>query len=470
MLALSLCVSAASAQQKDRRLNPPLAPLPPLSADESSSKAAGADSTGAAPDTAQARRESRPLAGAEQRTLGLSSGARNFLLYSFNFYAGGDTNPQSFGNNSAPTAQNSVGTELAFHRLWQRYELTTQYSGNGIFYSSRPDLNTTFHDFAVSQKFAWGRWKMLVDDQASYSPDARGTNSSFGNLPSGLGGAINNGLLNLNPLHVPNQSILTVRAPRISNTVVGELDYTASPRSTLTLSGSYGLLHFLDSGFIDGSNLGFRTGYGYLLTHRDTVSLSYGATLFRFDSGISLDSHTVYLSYGRRIGGRLLFEVSGGPQVTLLHGFATGSKTLNSWSLNTSVHYRLSRSDLSLSYLRAVTGGSGVLLGAQTHQVQASLSRQLSRVWSGSVDVAYARNETLAPLAATSGNRIYDNWGGGFRLSRPVGHYAEMYFAYSAQRQTTQVPGCVGAACGLVGLRQVFGIGFNFRSRPVQID
>ncbi len=470
MLALSLCVTAASAQQKDPRLNPPFAPLQPLSADESSSKAPGANSTGAAPDAAQTRRDSRPLSGAEQGTLGSGSGARNFLLSSFHFYAGGDTNPQSIGNNSAPTAQTTVGGELALHRQWKRYELTTQYTGDEEIYSSHPELNRSFHELAFSQKAAWSRWKMSLDDQASYSPDARATYFNFGNLPSGLGSAINTGLLNLNPFLTPNQSILTVREPRISNTVAGELDYTASARSTLTLSGSYGLLHFLDSGFIDERNFGVRTGYDYRLTPRDTVSVSYAAMLFRFDSGTSLDSHTVYLSYGRRITGRLLFEVSGGPQVTLLHGLAAGADTLTSWSLNTSIRYRLSNSDLSLSYQRGVTGGSGVLLGAQTNQVRASLTRRLSRVWSGTVDFGYARNETLAPLAATSGNVTYDSWGGGFRLTRPVGHYAEMYFAYSAQRQTVQSPGCVGAACGFVGLRQVFGIGFNFRFRPVQID
>jgi len=468
ILALALCVPAAWAQQKDPRTNPPIAPLPPLSADESSSKADSTSPEVAPVEASQARQDRKPLSGAEEWAVTSGAVSRDYLLASFNFFQGADTNAGSSGGNNTVRSQSIVGGDLAYHRLWDSYELTAMYDGSGRFYTPRSNLNGSFHNFRLSQKFMGRRWALLLSDQVSYSPDARGGAAGFGRLPSGLGSAIDRGLGNVGGLLLPNQSILTSRATRVSNAVLGQLEFYATRRSSFTFGGSYGILRFLDSGFIDGNNIGLRTGYNYAVTGRDTVAVSYGANLFRYvDSSASRDSHFAHLAYGRRITGRLAFHVAGGPQITLVDNQA-GSRRITSWSMDTGINYRFPTSDVSLSYRRGVTGGSGLLFGAETNEVRVTLSRRLSRLWSASLNAGYAHNESLRGTTAVK--RVYDSWHAGLNLRRPLGRHASLFFRYSAQQQFVDFPGCVGTACGSVRLRHVFGIGFNFRLQPIEID
>jgi hypothetical protein len=59
---------------------------------------------------------------------------------------------------------------------------------------------------------------------------------------------------------------------------------------------------------------------------------------------------------------------------------------------------------------------------------------------------------------------------GGFSLSRPVGRYTDIFFSYNVQRQQSNFPVCFGGSCGQVMLRHVFGVGFRFGYRPIEIE
>lgn len=468
MLALLLGAPAIWAQQKDPRVNPPAPPLPAAEPAESSSKTPGGPAASAA-EPEKSKQDSRSLSSAEAWTPG-GSGARNYVLPALSIYQSGDTNPGNQGSPELEAATTLTG-ELALHRLWGRNEFTGSYRGGGTLYSSSTHLNNWFQQFDFSQKFRGRRWTLLVADRAEYAQDPSGFGSfTSGGLPGGLGSAVGRQLVDLNSAVLPNQTILTTRAARLSNTILGEWQYQSSRRSTLTLTGSYGLLHFLDDGFIDGTSSYFGAGYDYLVTPYDTLAVSYRANLFRYrDFDQTTDSHAMYLTYGRRITGRLALQLGAGPQVTLLDRLGV-SETILSWSVQSSLRYRFPGSELGLTYARAVTGGAGVFLGAQTHDVGLSWSQRLSRTWESSLDFGYARNEPFQSSAAGFGDRTYDTWRGGVRLGRSVGRYTRVTLNYGVERQASQSATCVGTACGLVGLRHIFGIGFNFRFRPVNID
>jgi hypothetical protein len=471
--ALALCLPAAQAQQKsqkDPRVNPPVQPVQPLAPTESSSVQSPSDTGDSAAVPGQTRSDRLALGGARAWDLGLSDTGHNYFLGSLSVYQGGDTNPRSSQQSLGMTAVTTAGANLAFHRLWSRSETTFEYRGAGKIYPSRSDINTSFHEFGFTQEVTARRWKLLLNDQFSYSPDAYGGASGFGRLPSGLGGGMDNGMVNVNRLLGPSQSILSERGARISNMVSGEVDLYTSRVTSLSFTASHGNLHFLDSGFVDARIETFRTGYNRMLTARDTVSAFYSASLFRFQGGgTSIDNHSVFLSYGRRLTGRLAFQVAAGPRVALIKSAGGDRESQLGWTMDTSVHYRLPYSDLKLEYLRGITEGSGLLRGTETDEVRGSVSRSLTRMWTGTLSAGYAHNHSLVPLVS-SGERTYNGWRAGVRFDRPVGRYSSMYLIYTAQQQTSNVANCTDVTCGMVRLRHVFGIGFTFRFRPIDIE
>ena len=53
-------------------------------------------------------------------------------------------------------------------------------------------------------------------------------------------------------------------------------------------------------------------------------------------------------------------------------------------------------SGVSFSYVRGLTGGSGVFLGATSNTFSGSAHHQFTRYWTGSVNGGYALNNSLA--------------------------------------------------------------------------
>lgn len=461
LVALVLCVPAAWAQQKDPRVNPPVEPLSPLPANESSSRTTPAEVVPAETAPAASAQSQRPLTSAEPWALGLRAGGRSFVFPSLRFFQGADTSPRvQSGRNDGVEATTVFSGRLTVQRIWANQEFSFDYSGGGQFYSRSSDLNASFHQGGLTYRVNLRKWSLLFADQGGYSTEAGGGYGSFGgSLPIGSGPIAGN----LNQFLLPEQSILTSRTPRVSNTVLGEAHYSAGRRSTLTFSGAYGILRYLDVGFLDGSTATFSAGYNYAVTGKDTVALSYSANLLRFsDLDQRVNSHYVHVSYGRRITGSLAWQVAAGPLINSFENGMNGSDTGISWSLQTSLLYRYAQGGVHLQYQRGVTGGSGVLVGAVTNDVGVGLSRQLSRLWRGSVDFRYAHNDRLKQVVSSGGG--FNTWQMGMSLHRPVGRYTRLYLRYGMQRQTSTVPG-LGA-----GLRHTFGIGFDFRFRPIDIE
>lgn len=468
LLGLVLCVPAAWAQQKDPRLNPPGAPLPPITPGESSSVTAGDQ---AAP-AAAARQDKTPLTSAQVWSPGKSGAGRNFLLPSLSIYGGGDTNPMGSQSKGDLSAVTTFGGQLALQRVWERNEFVTEYAGGGTFYSSASDRNRFYQDLHLSYR-TWGRrWTFLLADSVGYSPEGgAGGGLGISQLGTGPGSISGNPLVNLNPQVSPNQSIVSANARRLSNTVVGEYQLSVGRRSAVTFGGSYGILRFLDPGSIDSDLVGFRAGYNYSVTARDTLALSYSGSLSRFlGTGRENISHAVQLSYGRRVTGRMSLHVAAGPQITALDTALGTRESLMSWSLDSLMRYHFDQADATLAYRHGVSGGSGVFLGSQIDEVSVSLSRQLSRLWRGSVDFAFAHNGSLQEIALGAAGRSFNTWRGGFELSRPVGRYARMYFRYGVERQSAANVVCSGASCPLFGTRQIFGLGFNFRFKTIELE
>ena len=80
----------------------------------------------------------------------------------------------------------------------------------------------------------------------------------------------------------PNQSILTSLGPRYSNSITTQIAYDTSPRSSVTLSGSYGILRFVQIGNIDTNDAIFSVGYSYTLSQQDSIGVLYRFNGYRY--------------------------------------------------------------------------------------------------------------------------------------------------------------------------------------------
>ena len=157
------------------------------------------------------------------------------------------------------------------------------------------------------------------------------------------------------------------------------------------------------------------------------------------------------LAYGRKITGRLAFQVAAGPQEIQFTG-AGGVGNFHTLfaSVNSALSYERRRSGLSFSYARGLTGGSGVFLGARAIHFPAR--RTISSRASGREP---QRRICIEQQSAPAGvpTTQFNNWFIGANLGRQVGPHAQVNFNYGATKQNNPAT-CPVASCGGTGLQQ----------------
>ena len=190
--------------------------------------------------------------------------------------------------------------------------------------------------------------------------------------------------------------------------------------------------------------------------------------MLRFENiNYGINNHTIHAVYGRKVSERFAVQLAAGPQVNTFAKIQGVDPIIN-WSMQSSLSYRMPRTDLRLSYFRGTTGGSGVLLGSETQQVRFGLGHQLSRQWSASWNIGYALNDRLQRAGLPGPNDSFHSYSGGVSLNRTLGRHSRLYLNYQAQRQTRSA--AAGTVGSLSGFRHVFGLGINFRFRPIEVD
>jgi len=471
LLGAILCVPALQAQQADSDKNDPRdQPIKPYPAIMSSGGAieSPVDLPQAPVAEVEVAADERPLSGVQELTLGSNVGARSFLIPSISAMSQLDMNSSASSFYGPASSSYLVGT-VDLNHVSERSAFLLHCTGGGMFSNY---LNSAILDLDFSYSFKWRRWSLLLGDQASFLSE-----SPFGF--GGVGGlAFLNGISQFDPSGVlasilnasltPNQTIPTIIVPRLSNTVVSQLEYDLSPRSSWTASGSLDTLNFFGAGFIDSTEGLFQTGYNYRLNPQSSVALIYRFDGFRFNQfPQTIDNHVVQVGYARYVTGRMAFQIAAGPSVVVLRGPVTGSTNNYSWALDTALTYRLDRTMLLLSYDHFVTGGSGVLIGAQTSQAQATVERDLTPRWQGSLALGYATNRNLVDTIVDPGNGPYNSWYAAVRFTRQLRSNTAIFLAYGARLQALNAAICRIPNCGTSSVSHEISAGFNFGLRPI---
>jgi hypothetical protein len=475
--AMALSVAAVHAQDQTgdtRSVNP----IPPISSTDS-----GADSgSGKRPipaahgvftpyadqayDPSQVEPDTNTLSGAEVFGVGSLQHSRDVFDPFLSVTALGQSGIVGTTGQTGLHATTLVGGGLNFNQIWSRYHFTATYTGGEtLYYGFQP--NTMFHNLAVSQDIEWRRWRVHLRDNFVASPGAVFTGSGMGGpgLIGEFSSTLANSLNTVGQSFQPSETIQTGQAMRYMNAVVGEAEYSFSRRSAFTVSGSYGLLHFTDPGYIDSHMFNAQAGYDYLLDPKNSVAVlaSYGKIDYTETSNSTVD-YLADLAFGRKITGRLAFQAAAGPQQIRVTSAAIGNFQLWTWSANTALTYERRRSGISVAFVRGLTGGSGVFFGARSNTFSGSLHHQFTRFWSASVIGGYALNTSLAPTGAATSS--FNTWLLGANVGRQLGRHAQVGFNYGLLKQVNPAV-CPVTSCGVAGFQQSFGMTVNWHLFPI---
>jgi hypothetical protein len=409
------------------------------------------------------------LTGAEQYTLSHMGVGQSYVIPSFQFGQSVlTTGTGPFGKAGVESVSTLSGL-LSFHHLWRRYDLSAQYAGTGFLYNQHPGLDSSAHEFTLSQQIKGRRSSFLLTDVVSYLPEASfgyaafSGSSNYGTAGYGYGGLYGASGNNLNLSLLPNQSILVGPSSRVSNALVGEYDYLRSPLSSFTVSGSYAVLRFPTSGYIDSDDAIFQLGYNHSFTPKDSIGLSYQADIFRFgQSSGNFTNHLFSLIYRRNLSERLALQFGAGPQVNVFSSSAPGQRNQVTWQASGLLNYLFQRSSVGLYYQHYTSGGSGVYLGARTDNVGVSFATPVSRMWSADASLGYAYNTTLQGGNLAGAASSYNSWYGGINIQRIVNRWMSMFFSYNLQQELASGKTCIGITCGTFSTQQYFSFGFSW--------
>src|ERR1700739_3573656 len=242
----------------------------------------------------------RVLAGAQDLSPEASDARRSYWQPLFNLTLALDTNPLGVGNTVrlAPWGSFYGGADL--HWSSHRSDLSVNYLGGGEL-SQYTTSDGPIQQLALGERLSWRHAVISLFDQFGYLPE---TVSEF-YVPMGADLSANREA-SLQPAFLPNQSIVSTLGQELTNSFLGELDAPLNQRSSLTLLGSYSVLRFFKSNFLDLNDTTVQAGFNHHVTRNNTLALLYRLTAFRFSNVYQpMDGHVVQLAFGRQVNGRL---------------------------------------------------------------------------------------------------------------------------------------------------------------------
>ncbi|MGB8799229.1 MAG: hypothetical protein WCC97_00960 [Candidatus Acidiferrales bacterium] len=478
-LVLLSCAPAGAQQAGDTPQNQqegqqPSQPIPAIR----SPLASGADNgdEDEAPNPQQVQPDTRSLTGVEDLSLGSMALEHSYWQPRLALSETVDSNPgsTSAGNGSWGTWTSLLGG-VDIHRISGQSELLLSYTGGGMFSTGNSDAtNGVVQELNFKAKYSFRRSTLSVFDQLSYLPE-----SSFGfagtagaGLPGvGTGGGVGSGF-------TPGQSILTPEGQNLANASAVELDTRLSSRTSLTFVGGYSLLHYFDNNLLNYGDASFQAGYNYQISRKNTVAISYNFSAFRYSNVDQLlNLNTIQGSYARRVTGKLAFQISAGPQfasstfpiTSSTSSTATGTASTSQlyWTLNTALQYQLRRAAISASYNHGVSGGSGVLAGAETDIATGSINDRVARTFNVGFTAGYSRNKGIAVSSGSSEAQSYSYWFAGVNVAHTIGRSLDIFANYQLQYQNGNTTGCVGSTCSTNITRNQIMFGLNLHKQPI---
>jgi hypothetical protein len=426
-----------------------------------------------------------PISGLDQPSLEPRASARSYLIPGVHVSEAVDSNVSNAANSPSINSVTRALGSLTLQKLWRRYDVALDYVGGGAFYSQRGTNNAQLQQLDADQRFLWRTGQLAIRDSFSYLPEGSFGYGSFGGAGalSGMGGVVGGGISN--NFFGPGQFASLGQQPRISNVALADITESLNPRSSVTLAGSYGLVHFTNNNFgvinnqlvtaINSQQVTAQAGYSYQLNHKDQIGLVYGYQDFSYPSsiGTSFNTNLVNVLYGHRISGRMDLVLGGGPQLTQIHNPLLGSSRRLSASGRASLRYRFPKTSVRLSYDHFNNNGSGFFVGASSDVARLDATRPIGRLWSGTANLGFTHNNRLVanPLGIGVSAGSYDYLYAGGAMRRQLGRNFGLLISYQFNNLWFDSSFCGATTpCSRTSQRHVAAVGLDWHPHPIRLD
>ena len=467
--------------------------------------------------------ENPPISAIDQPGLEPHAAPESFVQAGLHFSESVDSNvADTLGGSSTSSVTRGLGS-LTLQKLWRNYSVAMDYIGGVGYYDQTGIGLQQIHQFDIDNRINWRRGQLAIRDSFSYLPEG-----AFGFQAYGGGGAYNSSLGSM------GSSMLGASAfggqastfnggggtsvgetPRLTNLALADVVENLSPKSAITLSAGYGIVHFSGNltsltgapaniSFIGSSEETVQFGYDRTLNKRDQIAVSYGYQGFTFSTvGTSVHTHVLQAMYGHRISGRMDFNIGAGPDFTHINNVAAvctilgfpidvpsaectsigGSFVLVPESANhigvagrATLRYKFPKTSLAITYNRYNTAGSGIFAGSRSDIVAFNFERPLTRIWDLFGDAGYSRNSSLqaggSSVAASSFHYTYAGVGLHRQFGRSLRGFISYQFNDMAFNSACPVPvgSTTTATCSNGSQRHVGSIGLDWTPRPIRLD
>src|SRR4029077_18056199 len=257
--------------------------------------------------------ENPPISGIDQPGLEPHAAPLSYLQPGVHLSESADSNiANTLGGSSLRTVTRALGS-LTLQRLWSNYKLALDFFGGAGYYSQHNIGFEQIEQLDVDQRITWKRGQLGVRDSFSYLPEGN-FGAAYGSM-SGLGAMLGAGAsAGQNVFLGGNQFGSLEQVPRIMNLSLVDVVENLTPKSSVTLTGGYGFVHYTGNAvdlltgnqastrFLGSTQVSAQAGYNRILGPHDQAALMYGYQGFNFSvSGLSFHSHVVQLMWGHRI-------------------------------------------------------------------------------------------------------------------------------------------------------------------------
>jgi hypothetical protein len=384
---------------------------------------------------------------------------------------------------SGTTSQTAnVSGDLGYATRSERAPTAITFGVGDNWTLSGPGYNTgPYENLALSQGIVREHWSLSLSNDVSYRNGSPIT--GFSGVP-GTGEPISQ------PTPTPSdETILTLNTAMVNNITTASYSYKLSTFSSLSVSGAYNLLRFINGDGIDTDGLFADMGLTHRFGPRNSLIGSYAWGHFSYiDVAATIDLNTPSIGFQRTWGRRISTSVSAGPQWVSTSGVvpvsgsggSSGGSTTSvpeqssfGFFANATIAYTTRSAVTSLGYSHGVSGGGGYLYGSQGYNLAGSYSWQFGHNVASQLIVEVAggwrRTNALSSLASLSlpvglgAQANYDATYGSAQATRKLGRNFSVYASYTGTEQSssTQVSANV-----LSGLWQVIGFGIGYTPQP----
>ena len=432
--------------------------------------------------------ENPPLSGLDLPGLEPKGAPLSYLQPGGHLSESADSNvTDSLGGSNTRSITRALGS-LDLQRLWSNYKLALDYVGGVGYYDAHGLGFRQVQQFDVDQRISWKRGQLGLRDSFSYLPEgtfggAYGSILSQGELLGAGAFGGQNSFMGGNSFGALGQ------VPRIMNMALVDVTQNLTPKSSVTASAGYDLVHFTQDltdpqtgnplSFIGSHEFSVQLGYNRVLTPHNQVAVVYGYQNFDFTvTGFNFHSNVVQLMWGHRVSGRMDFMIAAGPQFTEIDSFGSQTQRITGAG-RLMLRYKFPRATMSLTAYRYNTSGSGFFAGAESNVARLNGNRSLGRVWSAFGDLGFAYNKRLQQVSSSQAFGISaNNYSYGFAavgVHRMIGHDFRLYGSYEFNYLTVDSSFCAnsnppGEACTRVSRRHVGTIGLDWTPRPIRLD